>query len=436
MSNDEIIKHTMSSFAWHHEFFATLLYNKLKLCIDKDPSVPTLAVSTSELFINSHYFCDGLKEKKYRMAALAHEISHAMFMHPARMQGYLRTGLLGEEFDAERFNIAADLVINALIKECGFTLHPSWYHSPQVSGNDDVVEVYRGLKRRQPQQGQQGQPQQGQGQGQPQQGQPQPQPQQGQGQPQQGQPQQGQPQQGSEWSYKPKDGYAETFQGKTQQDKHVPQSCSKGEELEWKTAVKGAAEAAKSRGNLPGSLKKIVEEIVNPELPWRELLRDYLVPGAGFDSRDHRRFNNYKARELGFLLNKRKSERLDNVAIMIDCSGSVVNEFPVFMGAVLEILEDMAPRSITMLNVDTRVSKYGTFDDADSASKWEVTGGGGTDLPAGFKFMQENGVDTDVCVVLTDGYTPFGKEPDFPVVWVSTGLDVDQYPYGKTLKMG
>lgn len=54
-------------------------------------------------------------------------------------------------------------------------------------------------------------------------------------------------------------------------------------------------------------------------------------------------------------------------------------------------------------------------------------------MTAGFRYIDEKAWTPDVVVVLTDGYTPFGEEPMFPVVWVTTGEK--DIPYGKVIEL-
>ena len=58
--------------------------------------------------------------------------------------------------------------------------------------------------------------------------------------------------------------------------------------------------------------------------------------------------------------------------------------------------------------------------------------GGGTDMGAGIVWLNENGVEPDVCVVLTDGYTPWpARAPDFPLAVLCT--TDQQIPYGELI---
>jgi predicted metal-dependent peptidase len=86
---------------------------------------------------------------------------------------------------------------------------------------------------------------------------------------------------------------------------------------------------------------------------------------------------------------------------------------------------------VHVLYVDTQVQRHDTFEAGDEFGL-EFFSGGGTDMPAGFTYLTEHGIDPAVCVVLTDMYTDFGTEPGFPVIWCAS-TDIVA-PYGETVR--
>ena len=60
-------------------------------------------------------------------------------------------------------------------------------------------------------------------------------------------------------------------------DDIMPGTGDPGDGVDWKVAtVQAAAEAAK-QGNLPGSLKRFVDEITAPQINWRDQLRQFIT---------------------------------------------------------------------------------------------------------------------------------------------------------------
>ena len=71
------------------------------------------------------------------------------------------------------------------------------------------------------------------------------------------------------------------------------------------------------------------------------------------------------------------------------------------------------------------------FTPDDLTIKFKQHPTGGTHMPAGIRWCIEEGIEPDVFVCLTDGYTPWGTSPMFPVAWLITSHQVA--PYGETI---
>ena len=99
-----------------HVFFSVILYEQCRLVVvDNNTTwrgmpVPTACTDGKHIVINVDFFSTLTLDE--RVFVLAHEVYHAMAMHPKRMKYYRTNGLFGYEFGAELYNIAADAVIN------------------------------------------------------------------------------------------------------------------------------------------------------------------------------------------------------------------------------------------------------------------------------------------------------------------------------------
>jgi predicted metal-dependent peptidase len=51
---------------------------------------------------------------------------------------------------------------------------------------------------------------------------------------------------------------------------------------------------------------------------------------------------------------------------------------------------------------------------------------------AGFDYLEANGIDVDVVVTLTDGYTPFPEQTSVPSVWCISNKDIKS-PIGESI---
>ena len=440
MSTDRYYELTeaLSALTFQVPFVSSLLYDNMTIhTVDTLPSGhpnPTLATNGSQIFINKDYFCNELVTD-YRMAAIAHEVLHSMFFHPPKMLQYGREGLGGKPFDHIRFNVAADLIINAMLKRCKLgVLHPDWLWSKLVTADDRVEDIYARLEPPLPppmppasgESGESGEP--GEGQGDTTIDSP----------PEGGSGDDPGNDDADKWTLTAADGIKQeklNAPAAGSQDTHVPAPPQKSE-IEWKTAAKAAALGAKAMGKLHGELARAVDDYVEPKINWMEVLRDSIVARAGFDSINWRRTNKRKMRESGVCYPTRNSWDIPLVAIIEDSSGSISHdELATFRGALIEILTQVKPRETQLLSVDMRVTEEKLVIDVEEIDGWTSQGGGGTDMEAGFRWLTDNNMEPDVVIVLTDGHTKFTKEPEFPVTWVTTDRKAPDFTYGTVVEM-
>jgi predicted metal-dependent peptidase len=114
----------------------------------------------------------------------------------------------------------------------------------------------------------------------------------------------------------------------------------------------------------------------------------------------------------------------------IDTSGSIVDEAPEFLAEVQSICEECKPESITVIQCDARVSDVREYEPGDTLSA-EIRGGGGTDMREIYKHPALAEAPA-IMVLLTDGFTPWGDDPGFPHITVTTA---EPCPYGDNIKM-
>ena len=191
----------------------------------------------------------------------------------------------------------------------------------------------------------------------------------------------------------------------------------KNEEVQWKIAVAQAAYAAKQQGKLPADMEHLIEELMDPVLPWKDILRRFLTEKANDDfswRKGNRRFLSQ-----GLYLPSRESEASGEIAVVVDTSGSIgsheLNEF----GAEIQgIIEEVRPSKTIVIYCDASVNKVVEFGPHDPVIL-EAVGGGGTDFRPPFHYLREKNIVPKALVYLTDGYGSFPDEAevDFPTLW-------------------
>ncbi len=217
----------------------------------------------------------------------------------------------------------------------------------------------------------------------------------------------------------------------------VMQACkdadAKEMEAEWKHALIQAGMVA-GAGNLPAGVRRMIDDIIDPELPVDVLLRDFLEQTARDDYNwaiPSRRFTG-----SGFILPGLKSEELPDVVFVSDTSCSVTPKEITIYASVLSDILGHYNTIIHYIDCDADIQKVRKFTSEDLPLKIDMYGGGGTDFHPPFKWVEEQGIEPSCLMYLTDmePYNGFPPEPDYPVVWLSTG-SVQDAPYGQVFDL-
>jgi len=188
---------------------------------------------------------------------------------------------------------------------------------------------------------------------------------------------------------------------------------------DWNNTLIQAAEMAKGRGELPGCMERLVDALVNPKVPWVEILRswlreqcqddwDYLVPDLAME-------------DSGFLMPSLRDEKMGPVVFCIDTSGSIDRDLlKQFKSEEQGVLDDLRPSKVVEICCDSAVQSVREYLRGDRISH-DAPGGGGTCFEPALKRCVEMEPQPKCIVYLTDGDGSFGKDPGIPVVWVMYG---------------
>lgn len=206
-------------------------------------------------------------------------------------------------------------------------------------------------------------------------------------------------------------------------------------EAEWSAAVSLAEQAAKSRGELPAGLARMVDDTLHPPADWRAVLREFVASTAKNDyswSRPNRRFI-----ARGLYLPGLRSEELGDIVIAIDTSGSIGQTELASFGSEVEGILGAYDCTATVLFHDTRVQGVATWSPADGPLVLEPVGGGGTSHRCVFEWLARSDLDPACVVCLTDLETAFpGMQPEVPVLWAVVGGNRHSPPFGRVMWVG
>ena len=205
------------------------------------------------------------------------------------------------------------------------------------------------------------------------------------------------------------------------------------QQAEWKVKVAQAAQAAKMMGKMSANMQRLVDEVLQPKVDWRDVLQRFLVKARN-DSRSFARFNR-RFLSQGMYLPSVSGEAMGEVLFAVDCSGSIdqhtINQFA---AEITKVKEDLMPERIHVLYFDSEVSHVESYEQHDDLDI-KPHGGGGTDFAPVFAKIIELGINPVAIVFLTDLCChSFGDQPDAPVLWVTT--DRGTAPFGEVVEMG
>jgi predicted metal-dependent peptidase len=190
-------------------------------------------------------------------------------------------------------------------------------------------------------------------------------------------------------------------------------------EGDTKVMLTQALQADKKAGSLSAELERMIKDVVEPQLNWREILRRFIEQSA---KNDYSWFPpNRRYIHQGLYLPSCKSDELGELVLSIDTSGSISQrELDSFAAEITGILEEFQNIELTVIYCDSKVKKVQEI--SELPVKLTPAGGGGTDFRPPFLWIQDNDKQPVCMIYLTDGYcSQYPDEPDYPVLWVGTG---------------
>lgn len=397
---------TRAALIWHCPAFTHILYTMMA----KDRgehiaiftrSFPNVAATDgTRLLINPDRFFDLPLLK--RIFVVAHEISHCMFGHVELMYKLRLIGRVrypdGVElkYDDELMNMAMDYVINDMLIESQIGEYDQqWLHNKQIATHmDDVLSAYRKLLSMIP---------------------PGMEPQRA---------------RGGQESF---DAHLDPGKG---DNKDAGQAVSERSDIEWKSAIAGAVATGRAQGKMPAALKRLLDEVMEPTVDWTDAVVGYFNRKPGGGSYNWRKADR-RLVTRGIISPARSGYGCGTLVCGVDTSGSVGDrEVAVFFGNMAGILEDLKPQRLIIMWCDAYVHRvdevYDYMDLIDIRLHKGAPGGGGTSFVPVFDKIEEEGIEPDALIYLTDGLGRFPDQaPSYSVLWGD--IAKSKYPFGDVI---
>ena len=384
-----------------HPFFGNMA-TRLRI-LAADDWLPTAAVDGRNLYFNTQFF-NAMSNKEIEFV-VAHEILHMVFDHLGRR----------EERNPMLYNIAADYIVNNLLVRDRIGAKPKIVDCFQDFKYEGWTseEVYEELFKEAEKNGEEFLKQLG--------------------------------EMLDEHLDNEEDGDGgdpgeEGKDGKGNAVSKKPAKYSKEEMKKIKDEVKEAmlnAAQAAGAGNVPAGVQRMIKELTEPKINWRELLRQQIQSTIKSDytfSRPSR-----KGQMSGAILPGMNFSETIDICIGLDMSGSIGNaQAADFLGEVKGIMDEYKDYKIKIWCFDTEVYGEDDFsaDDGRDLLEYEIKGGGGTDFMANWRYMRENDIQPKKFLMFTDGYAwdSWGEDDYCDTVFViHSHHDKNlQAPFGQT----
>jgi predicted metal-dependent peptidase len=187
---------------------------------------------------------------------------------------------------------------------------------------------------------------------------------------------------------------------------------------ELKDKVLQAANA--SAGNLPASIARLVDHLVEPKINWRDFIRETIQSQLTSDYTYRRPNRRHHGGDVVFASLER--EETVDVEVSIDQSGSISADMARdFLSEVLGITSQYDNFRLAVSTFDTRLYNRQEFtpENIEELLEYEPMGGGGTDISVVIRSLKEMNVEPKVLIIFTDLESSEFGEPNFcPVVWL------------------
>ena len=209
----------------------------------------------------------------------------------------------------------------------------------------------------------------------------------------------------------------------TQQEKVMS-----GQEIDQE--IMASANQLKSIGKgTPNFVKSLLDKIQKSKVSWQDVLRRFIggdqPDDYSFRKPNKKIYHNYKiyaptVQKVG----------AGDIVVACDTSGSVTNdELSQFLGEIRAISEDMMPTSVTIISCDYKIRNVIRYEQGEEIENLNTTGRSGTLVSPVFKYLEEENVQFDTLVYMSDLWIDdYPRQFDKPLLWVGTCVEGQKKP--------
>ncbi|MEA2037085.1 MAG: VWA-like domain-containing protein [Nanoarchaeota archaeon] len=185
--------------------------------------------------------------------------------------------------------------------------------------------------------------------------------------------------------------------------------------------------AGQKPGELPEEISRLIDELLDPKLPWEQLLHKFIDNTIKTDFNWNRRNRRYKE-----YLPSRCDGGLSHLTFAIDTSGSVSDKAVQELLSEIQYIQDtFCPERMTIIDCDTKINHIHEVDQSTRISELEFIGGGGTRFHPVVNYVNDH--PTQALIYFTDLYGDSDVgEVGYPILWICNS-DADPAKVGETI---
>jgi predicted metal-dependent peptidase len=355
-----------------HPFFGNMA-TRLRIQ-SADDWLPTAAVDGRNLFFNTQFF-NAMSNQEIEFV-IAHEILHCVFDHLTRR----------EDRDPQIHNIAADYIVNNLLVRDRIGVKPSFIDCFQDFKYDgwSSEEVYDDIYEQAKENGKELLEQLGE-----------------------------LLDEHLDWEGEDGEGEEESGGNGNKSTKQPKYSKEQLREIrdEIKENMMTAAQSS-GAGNTPKEVERMITQLTEPKMNWREILRQQIQSTIKNDFTFMR--PSRKGWHMSAVLPGQNFDETIDICVAVDMSGSIGNrQAEDFLGEVQGIMDEYQDYNIKLWCFDTAVYNEAEFsaDGGERLEDYEIIGGGGTEFDCNWEYMKEHDIQPKKFIMFTDGY-PWGSWGD------------------------
>jgi len=193
-------------------------------------------------------------------------------------------------------------------------------------------------------------------------------------------------------------------------------------------------------GNLPGGMERYINEFLKSKISWKsKILKNIKRSIEPVDY--HYRKPHRKSYQLEIYLPGINKEKIET-DIVVDLSGSIdLKSYTEFISEIYGLIKSFPVIECNIYFGDTTITSKHNIKKSNIKDLMilKPKGGGGTDMEAIFKEISETRKHSKLVICLTDGYTHVSNTNKFPfnVIWVlcKSSRAYNNFSYGEVIKM-